>query len=191
MSHKKSEEKREQGNHKQVLTSKEENMGNSTQEKCIVNFKCPVCFKAAIEYEMVSRNSTELEYEFMDRMNGKALGFIDRPCDKCQEDLKDGFIIIIYDKARTKDMDDPFRLGIVTIKARDITRLSDDVKKEYENNIGKVTMMDVKEALKLGIIKQEELNEAFEEYRITDKTAEETGHETEDDTKIKDIEIEE
>lgn len=47
----------------------------------------------------------------VEKLHGQVVGYLDKPCDKCQELMKQGFLVIEVDEDKTDDVSNPYRTG--------------------------------------------------------------------------------
>ena len=84
------------------------------QEKfavALTKLACPLCGKEVDDAIVMNKRLSRPEAEKVKAMHGKCTGYMDKPCDKCQDMMKQGILIIGYVEEKSGDMSNPYRSG--------------------------------------------------------------------------------
>lgn len=123
-------------------------MNNSGFGVALVHTVCPVCLEKDEGMIIMNNRKSKKRAQEIEDAHGKAIGFSDKPCKKCQEKLEDHVALIIVDREKTTDEKDPYRIGMTVMVPKEA------VKQVPPNNIAYLYQ---DEALLLGIINNEDL----------------------------------
>lgn len=93
----------------------------------LVKERCPVCWT---DYEgpilLNTRIFNKAANRRVNEMHGKTIGYMKEPCKQCKEWMKVGVILIICDKEKSPDINDPYRLGFHVLKEEAITKVFEE-----------------------------------------------------------------
>ena len=86
-------------------------MKNEILEVALVKEACPLC--AALQDGPIVMNTrlTKNEAAKVKELHGKTIGYMDKPCDKCQKMMSVGILLIECDEEKTEDEKNPYRTG--------------------------------------------------------------------------------
>ena len=109
-------------------------------ETALVKEICIVCLKEQDGPTLMNTILTESEAKKVKELHQKVIGFTDKPCNKCQEEMKDAFMFIGFDEEKS-DMDNLpqgfFRTGHGVGVKKDIPLVQEWVKDNIPNAIEK------------------------------------------------------
>jgi hypothetical protein len=130
-------------------------MSTNTEKKPVVVAKraCPVCAKTFDGEILIAKNlQTDLS-----KMNGQVIGYLDKPCDQCQEWMKQGVIFVGTDPDKTEDKNNPWRTGDFSV-IKDTSRVFDVINEPQRSAIleKRVCFIDYRTGYKLGVFRHPE-----------------------------------
>ena len=78
----------------------------------LVKTACPICGKMTDDHIILGNVLDSEHAEKINSMNGKCIGYAEKPCEECQNLINEGcFFIIGIDTALTDDYKNPYRSG--------------------------------------------------------------------------------
>jgi len=119
----------------------------------LVKYICPICGKEADSAIIVNKRLSKPQADKVNELNGKAIGFSEKPCKECQEWIDKGaFFIIGIDSDKTNDESNPYRTGhLVGIKKE--SEFYKDLDNKYKTH--DFLFMDYRIMEQIGLIKKE------------------------------------
>jgi hypothetical protein len=129
-------------------------MSRSSDEVGIALVKeaCPICCKLMDGPIIIGKQFNKKTAKEVNEMNGKVVGFADKPCPECQKLIDEGcFFIIGVDGSKTTDPKNPYRSGhIVGItKECDFYKFLPEDSKKCD-----AILMDYRDMIKLKLINE-------------------------------------
>lgn len=117
---------------------------------------CYICGKEVDGPILMNTKLTEKEANKIKELHQKPIGFTEKPCKECQENLKKAFLIIGIDEEKTDFENLPegfYRSGHLVGVKKDIPLVQEHIKKEVPEAIKKgYIFMDYRIMEKLGLI---------------------------------------
>lgn len=83
---------------------------------------CPACGALVDGPILMNNKLTKKEAEKVEDLHGKVIGYLDEPCDSCQDLMSQGFLLLGVDMSKTTDETNPYRSGhqwVITHEAVD------------------------------------------------------------------------
>lgn len=118
----------------------------------LVKEVCPICCKPIDGPIVIGKQFNKKRAKEINKMNGKVIGFSNKPCSECQKLINEGvFFIIGVDINKTEDYNNPYRSGHIV----GITKECDFYKQmpnEWKQK--DACLMNYKEMMKLGLINE-------------------------------------
>lgn len=101
-------------------------MNDSNVGVALVKELCRCCVKEMDGPIVLNTRLNASAAKKVEDMNGKVVGFAEKPCDECQGYMKQGVILVSVDEKLTEDMNNPYRTGgFFVLKDEAITRIFD------------------------------------------------------------------
>jgi len=92
---------------------------------------CPACATLVDGPIMMNTKLTDKDAKEVEGLHGKVIGYLDKPCDNCQELMSKGFLLIGVDEDQTEDENNPYRSGNQWVIKEEIAdKVFPDVSKE-------------------------------------------------------------
>lgn len=92
---------------------------------------CPACGALVDGPILMNTKLTKKAAEETESLHGKVIGYLEKPCDHCEELMSKGFLLIGVDMEKTEDETNPYRSGhqwVVTEEAVD--KIFSDINKD-------------------------------------------------------------
>lgn len=93
---------------------------------------CPACGALVDGPILMNTKLTKKAAEKTESLHGKVIGYLDKPCDSCQDLMSKGFLLIGVDMDKTDDETNPYRSGhqwVITHEA--VEKVFKDVDTKY------------------------------------------------------------
>ena len=118
----------------------------------LVKELCPICCKEIDGPIIIGKKFSEKKAKEINEMQGKVVGFADKPCPECQKLIDKGcFFIIGVDVDKTDDYSNPYRSGHIVGITKDCdfyNMLPEDCKKSV------AMLRNYKDMIKVGLINE-------------------------------------
>ena len=72
---------------------------------------CPVCLKELTGPLLINKVISESAAKKVESLNNQVIGFLNKPCEECHDQLPNGSWLIIVDKEKTENINNPYRTG--------------------------------------------------------------------------------
>ena len=123
----------------------------------LIKYACPICGQAKDELSAIAMNTrlSKKAAEDVEKLNGKIVGFAEKPCKECQSYIDQGafFIIGVGMEKTGKDTSNPYRSGhLVGIKKE--SEFYKNLPEEYKKK--DALYMDYREMEQLGMINRKD-----------------------------------
>lgn len=93
---------------------------------------CPACARVVDGPILMNTKLTKKDAENVENMHGKVIGYLDKPCESCQNLMSQGFLLIGVDLDKTEDETNPYRSGHQWVISNDaVDRIFKDIDKKY------------------------------------------------------------
>jgi hypothetical protein len=127
-------------------------MSENNLEVALVKRACPVCGDLFDGELVLNSILTKKNAEEIKNLHGKTVGYLEEPCESCQNHMKQGIIVIGVINRKTVDKTNPFKSGhFSVIKEGVLERIFG---KENVDTSNRVVFLEEKVGLDLGIFKE-------------------------------------
>jgi len=117
---------------------------------------CPICGKIMDGAILLATLRTKTNMQRVDDMHGKVIGIAPKPCEECQELMKMGVIVVMYDESKTDTTEKPFnpyRTGdFGVLRAEAVERIFEGWAGLQQTLKQRVLFIDLETAEKTGIL---------------------------------------
>ena len=131
-------------------------MKESNFEVSLAKETCPVCAKQFDGPIIMNSLLTPNMAKKVKELNGKSIGFLEKPCNTCKEYMDQGVVVIGVDPERSDDIKNPWRTGaFVVVKDDFFERQKEFLDNDLIDSIlkSRVTFMNHETMVKFGMLK--------------------------------------